>query len=51
MTAGLLLMKNVINPLAKNVFLPLGLSAGISAAGYSYGKKLWIRHSSINNFK
>ena len=29
---GLLLMKNVIQPLAKSVLIPLGLTAAVSAA-------------------
>ena len=32
MTAGLPLMKNVLTQLAKNVLLPFGLSARVSAA-------------------
>ena len=32
MTAGLPLMESVLTPLAKSVLLPLGLSAGMSAA-------------------
>ena len=32
MTAGLPLMKSVLSVLAKSVLLPLGLSAGMSAA-------------------
>ena len=32
MTAGLSLMKSVLTPYAKNVLLPFGLSAGMSAA-------------------
>ena len=39
MTAGLLLMKKVITPLAKSVLLPLGLSAGMSAADVAIQKK------------
>ena len=31
-TAGLLLMNSVLTPLSKNVVLPFGLSAGMSAA-------------------
>ena len=31
-TAGLLLMNSVLTPLSKNVLLPFGLSAGMSAA-------------------
>ena len=45
MTAGLL------TPLAKNVFLPLALSAGISAADATIHEKHRIRKYSINNFK
>ena len=45
MTAGLL------TPLAKNVFLPFALSAGISAADAAIHKKQRIRNYSINNFK
>ena len=40
MTAGLLLMKKVITPLAKSVLLPLGLSAVMSAAD---AENLWIK--------
>ena len=32
MTAGLSLMKGALTPLAKSVFLPFGLSAGMSAS-------------------
>ena len=53
--AALLLMKNVLTPLAKSVLLPLGLSAVISAADTAIqknkNKNLWIRNYSINNFK
>ena len=42
-------MKSVLSPLAKGVLLPLGLSAGISAAD---SKENWlIRNYSINNSK
>ena len=41
MTGALLLMKNVLTPLAKSVFLPLGLSAGMSAANASIQKKIY----------
>ena len=52
MTAGLTLMKNTLTPLAKSVFIPLGLTATSSATDAAIQKKnLWIRHSSINNFK
>ena len=54
-TAALLLMKNVLTPLAKSVLLPLGLSAVMSAADTAIqknkNKNLWIRNYSINNFK
>ena len=61
MTAGLPLMKSVHTPLAKNVLLPFGISAGMSAADAAIQKKKksWIRSSfglnfaynRINNFK
>ena len=41
MTAGLLLMKSVLTPLAKNVLLPSGLSAGMSAADTAIQKKIY----------
>ena len=41
MTAGLPLMKRALTPLAKNVLLPLGLSAGMSAADASFQKKIY----------
>ena len=37
--AGLLLMKNVIQPLAKSVLIPLGLTAAASAADPAIHKK------------
>ena len=39
MTAGLPLMKSVHTPLAKNVLLPFGISAGMSAADAAIQKK------------
>ena len=39
MTAGLPLIKRVLTPLDKSVLLPLGLSAGVSAADTSIQKK------------
>ena len=36
---GLLLIKNVIKPLAKSVFIPLGLTAAASAADTGVHKK------------
>ena len=39
MTAGLSLMKNVLTPLAKNVLLQLGLSAGTSTADAAIQKR------------
>ena len=41
MTAGLTLIKSVITPLAKSVLLPLGLSAGMSAADAAIQKKIY----------
>ena len=41
MAAGLPLMKNVLTPLAKIVFLPLGLSAGMSAADATIQKSIY----------
>ena len=41
MTAGLPLMKNVLTPLAKNFLVPLGLSAGTSAAHPAIQKKIY----------
>ena len=42
MTAGSLLMKSVLTPLTKNVFLPLGLLAGMPAANAAIQKKITI---------
>ena len=41
MTAGLRLMKSVLTPLAKNVLLPSGLSAGMSATDAAIQKKIY----------
>ena len=41
MTAGLPLMERVLTPLAKNIFLPLGLSTGMSAADAAIKKKIY----------
>ena len=41
MTAGLPLMKSVLTPLAKSFLLPLGLSAGMSAADAVIQKKIY----------
>ena len=41
MTAGSPLMKSVLAPFAKNVLLPIGLSAGKSAADAAIQKKLF----------
>ena len=41
MTAGLPLIKSVLNPLPKSVLLPLGLSAGKSAANSAIEKKIY----------
>ena len=37
---GLLLIKNVIKPLAKNVLIPLGLTAAVSTADTGIHKKV-----------
>ena len=37
---GLLLIKNVIKPLAKSIFIPLRLNAAASAAGVGIHKKI-----------
>ena len=50
MAAGLPLTKIVLTPLAKSVLIPLGLSAGMSAAFLSsFG--LRFAYNRINNFK
>ena len=41
MTAGLLVMKSVLTPLAKSFLLPLGLSLGMSAADAAIQKKIY----------
>ena len=41
MTASLPLMKSVINPLAKSLFIPLELSSGMSAVDATVQKKIW----------
>ena len=41
MTADLPLMKSVLTPLAKNVLLPIGLSAGMPAADAVIQKKAY----------
>ena len=41
MTAGLPLMKRVLTPLTKNVLLPFGLSAAMSAAVAAIQKKIY----------
>ena len=53
MTAGLPLIKNVLTPLAKGVFLPSGLSAAMPATDAAIQKKenSWIRNYIISNFK
>ena len=40
MKTGLLLIKNVIKPLAKSVLIPLGLTAAASAADAGIHKKI-----------
>ena len=39
---GLLLMKSVIQPLAKSVLVPLGLTAAVSTADTGYIKNIRI---------
>ena len=51
MTAGFLLMKIVLIPLAKSVLIPLELTEASSATDAAIQKKLWIRHNSVNNSK
>ena len=41
MAAGLPFMKSILTPLAKSFFLPVGLSAGISAADADIRKKIY----------
>ena len=41
MAAGLPLMKSVLTPLAKSIFLLLGLSAGMAAADAAIQKKIY----------
>ena len=49
---GLLLIKNVIKPLAKSVLIPLGLTAAGSAADARIPKKnIRIREYNTNNIK
>ena len=49
---GLLLIKNVIKPLAKSVLIPLGLTAAASAADAGIHKKSWDqRIRNTNNIK
>ena len=50
--AGLPFIKNVIKPLAKNVLIPLGLTAAASAANAGIHKKyIRIREYNTNNIK
>ena len=46
--ASLPLMKSKLNPLAKNILIPLGLSAGMSAADAAIQKKIYgSSHTSL----
>ena len=45
------LMKNVIKPLIKSVFIPLGLTAAASAADTGRQKNLRISSNNTNNIK
>ena len=52
LNTGLPLIKNVINPLAKSVLIPLGLTAAASAADAGiHKKKIRIWNNNFNNFK
>ena len=49
---GLLLMENILQPLAKSALIPLGLTAAVSAADRGiHRRNLRIRKSNINNIK
>ena len=48
MTAGLLLMKNVLIPLAESVLVSLALSAGILAADAAIQKKIYESSYSLD---
>ena len=48
---GLLLIKSVLTPFVKSVFIPLGLSAGMSAADAAIQKKIYGSGNMTNNFK
>ena len=48
---GLPLIKNVIKPLAKNVLIPLGLTAVASATDAGIHKKYQDREYNTNNIK
>ena len=41
MTAGLVLMKNKLTPLAKSILIPLGISVEMSAADTAIQKKIY----------
>ena len=45
---GLPLIKNVIKPLAKNVLIPLGLTAAASAANAGIHKKSYISSDGLS---
>ena len=47
MTAGLLLMKSVLTPLAKMVLIPLGLSARMSEADAAIENKIYGSHTTL----
>ena len=49
---GLALIKNVLQPLAKSVLTPLGLTAATSATDAGIHKKnAWLRKNNANNIK
>ena len=46
---GLLSMKIVLKPSAKNVLIPLGLTT--AATSIDAARNFWIRYDNINNFE
>ena len=51
LNTGLPLIKNVIKQLARNVLIPLGLTAAASAADAGIQKNTWFWNSNFSNFK
>ena len=48
---GLILMKNVLEPLVTSVLIPLKLKAAASAADAAIQKIFWIKHDYTDNHK